>query len=132
MARKKDDLGALLLTDAELEIMTLLWNGHPATVRDLVEALPPERKLAYTTVATFLKILEQKGFVRGDKDERAIAYAPLVARQDYEERTLRRLSRDLFRGEIGRMAVRLFELDALSDAELDALRRIVDARSKRP
>ena len=100
-------------------------------MRDLVEAIPAPRKLAYTTVATFLRILEQKGFVRGEKEERAIAYSPLVPRQDYETRTLRRISRDLFQGEVGQMATRLFELEALSDAELDVLRKLVEERSRR-
>ena len=57
--KKKRDF----LTDVELELMSHLWALEEASVRDVLCCLPPERKLAYTSAATILRIMEQKGFV---------------------------------------------------------------------
>ncbi len=55
------------LTEVELEFMTKLWDLGEATVREVQDALGPTRKLAYTSAATILRILEQKGFVTSAK-----------------------------------------------------------------
>jgi predicted transcriptional regulator len=74
MARKKSPT----LTDAELRFMRILWDLRQGTVNDVVEALPPDEPLAYSTVLTTLRILEEKGYIRHEKSGRAFVYEPVV------------------------------------------------------
>src|SRR4051812_2067652 len=57
------------LTEVELELMKVIWDLGECSIRDVHNALSPERGLAYTTVATMMKILEQKKFIAGRKKE---------------------------------------------------------------
>src|SRR5688572_10101558 len=85
-----------LLTDAELELMAVLWKLGESSVHDVQAALGDER--AYTTISTLLRILEQKGFVTSRPDGRRHLYAPAVERADYEGRNLGKLVTALFEG----------------------------------
>jgi predicted transcriptional regulator len=116
------------LTDVELELMQLIWRLGECTIRDVFEALPPDRDLAYTTVATMVKILEQKGAVSCQRKERAITVKPRVARAEYEAASLKHLSENVFQGNAGSMAMRLLDESELSEEELRALRKLVDER----
>src|SRR4029078_6623503 len=69
------------LTPQELAIMKVVWTLGSATVRDIYEKLRTRRDIAYTTVLTMMKILEQKGYVKKTKVERAFVYRPIQARQ---------------------------------------------------
>ena len=73
MARRKSPT----LTEVELELMDVLWDRGEATVADIVEALPEER-LAYSSVLTMMRILEQKGYVTHEKEGRAFIYRALI------------------------------------------------------
>ncbi len=116
-----------LLTESELEIMHLIWDLGEANVRQVTDGLPAHQSRAYTTVATFLKILEEKGFLRSTKQGRTIVYAPMVSRSEYEARNLRAVVHQVFRGD-GRALVRQLarmegEFDAASlEALLDELK----------
>ncbi|MEL6799826.1 MAG: BlaI/MecI/CopY family transcriptional regulator, partial [Pseudomonadota bacterium] len=81
-----------LLTEVELEFMNELWGIGEGTVRDVLAQLPPERSLAYTSGATILRILEDKGFVKSRKDGKSLTYTPLLAKDAYQTRSLQNLS----------------------------------------
>ena len=89
-----------LLTPAELELMTILWDEGPGTVRQVMDTLPGDKQPAYTTVSTILRILEQKGFVASCKDGRSHVYAAAVQWDRYEGRNLRQLVGSLFGGDL--------------------------------
>jgi predicted transcriptional regulator len=110
-----------LLTDAELELMRILWELDEGTVRDLMAALPTDRPLAYTTVSTIVRILEKKGFVESRKEGRTHHYRPLIERPRYEARTLRHVLGSLFGGSPTALVRRLVSEQALSGDELRAL-----------
>src|SRR4026207_764291 len=69
------------LTPQELIIMKVVWKLETATVRDVYEHLRERRTIAYTTVLKMMKILEQKGYVRKTREERAFVYRPARPRQ---------------------------------------------------
>ena len=92
MARKKSPH----LTDAELRLMDVLWDKGESTVSDVADALPQNPALAYSTVLTTLRILENKGFVRHTKDGRAFVYHPLVGREQARESAVTHLVRRFF------------------------------------
>jgi predicted transcriptional regulator len=67
-----------MLTEAEMRLMEILWDRGNATVAEVVEALSPEASLAYTTVLTTMRILEQKGYVGHNTQGRAFIYHPVL------------------------------------------------------
>ena len=72
------------LTEVELEFMTELWKLGEGSVRDILACLPPERKLAYTSCATIMRILDEKGFVDSRKEGKATSIPQSV--QDCNEK----------------------------------------------
>ncbi len=120
-----------LLTPAELELMTILWDDGPGTVREVMEALPADKQPAYTTVSTILRILEGKGFVSSRKAGRSHVYAAAVQRERYEGRNLRQLVGSLFGGDPSALVRRLVSDDSLSEDDLRELQQLVDDRLKR-
>lgn len=115
-----------LLTEAELELMMLLWGSGGGTVREVLDRLPPDRTRAYTSVATILRILEQKGFVRSVKEGRRHRYIPAIGRAGYEARNLRHLVGGLFGGDPLALVRRLVGTGSLSRDELAAAQALID------
>lgn len=113
-----------LLTAAELELMQVLWE-HPGSVQEVLEALagPPR---AYTTVATLLKILEDKAFVRSEKDGRKLVYAPVIARDDYQGTAVGDVVSRLFGGDAPALVRTLVRREQLSPADLAAIRALLE------
>src|ERR1700728_2392791 len=70
------------LTELELEIMKIVWDHDTVTVRDVYETLLKRRKVAYTTVMTMMKILEQKKYLKKNQDDRAYVYQPAQPRRE--------------------------------------------------
>ena len=77
-----------LLTEVELEFMTELWELGEGSVREILASLPEERKLAYTSGATIMRILEEKGFVKSRKEGKSLIYTPLLQKDLYQTRSL--------------------------------------------
>src|SRR6476646_9875281 len=84
------------LTETELELMTILWQRGEGTVRDVMADLPAGRDLAYTSVSTILRILEQKNVLVSRKDGQSHIYCPLLDKSTYEARTLKHLVSTVF------------------------------------
>ncbi|ANM31055.1 transcriptional regulator [Acidobacteria bacterium Mor1] len=126
MGRPKKEAEPKLLTDVELELMTVLWQTGEATVRDVLEQLPANRQLAYTSVSTVLRILEKKKLVQTRKDGKAHLYAPAVSKTDYESRSVRDLVDKVFDGTPSAMVMRLLDDEGMSAEEL----REIQARLK--
>ena len=118
-----------LLTELELEIMQTLWTHGEGTVRD-AQAQLSERELAYTTVSTVLRILEQKGVVSSRKDGRAHIYTPLLSRAEHEALAVHHLVKRVFDGEPQGLVAHLIDVDDLGADELARLRTLIDERLK--
>jgi predicted transcriptional regulator len=115
-------------TDRELDIMGVLWDRGPATVAEVRDALADA--LAYTTVLTVLRVLEDKGHVRHEEEGRAHRYHPLVERQAAGKSALRRLTRKLFKGSPELLLTHLVSDRRLSDAEIRRMRTLLDEHLK--
>ena len=70
-----------VLTEQELEIMKVVWDRQPATVRDVYETLRAKRQIAYTTVMTMMRVLERKEHLKVSRADRAYVYRPARPRQ---------------------------------------------------
>lgn len=128
MSPKKKSNTQKPLTEVELELMTLIWDMGECTVKEVQSKLPKERDLAYTSVATMMKILEQKGALGSRKTDRAHTYYPLIQRQEYEATTLKHLAKSLFHDDPSKMVMRLLDEGGLSAEELKAIRNILNER----
>jgi predicted transcriptional regulator len=112
------------LTEAELRLMKLLWARGESAVSDLVAAIPEAEALAYTSVLTTIRILEQKGYVRHRQEGRAFLYSPCVAEREASRSEVQHMMHRFF----GNSRERLL-LSVLGDEEIDPgeLRRLKDA-----
>lgn len=119
-----------LLTDVELEFMTALWALGQGSVRDVLAKLPAGRELAYTSGATVMRILEDKGFVSSRKESKTLNYTPLLAKDDYQRRSLKNLSRTLFDDTPATLVARLVDDDGLTAHDLEEIRALVERRLK--
>jgi predicted transcriptional regulator len=126
--RKKSSSIDKPLTEVELELMNAIWELGECTVKDVQTRLSQDRQLAYTSVATMMKILEQKGVLTSSKSDRAHTYQPAVSREEYESTSLKHLAKSLFRGDSSSMVMRLLDDAGLSDKELKEIRTILDKR----
>ncbi len=119
---------AEFLTEVELEFMTELWALEQGTVRDVLAQLAPDRNLAYTSAATILRIMEQKGFVTSEKQGKTFLYRPALAKDAYQSKTLRNLSDKLFDGTPASMVARLVNDQGISEDALEEIRALLDRR----
>lgn len=113
-------------TDRELDLMAVLWERGPSTVAEVRERLRDD--LAYTTVLTILRTLEEKGYVGHEKEGKAHRYHPLVERGEAGESALRRLTRKMFRSSPRLLLTHLVSDEELSGEELRELRRLLEDR----
>jgi BlaI family penicillinase repressor len=90
------------LTKAEEEIMQALWQLEKAFVKDIVDILP-EPKPHYNTVATIIKILEDKNFVAHESFGKSNRYYPLVAKADYTKKSMKQFVKKYFEGSYANM-----------------------------
>ena len=128
MSQREYDLGT-----AELEVLTELWNEEPATVRQVLTRLRARgRRLAYTTVLTFLTRLEQKGFVKSDKSGQAYVYRAAVSRERVQQSRLKSLLQELYDGAAGSLALQLVRNERLSADEVAELAKLIDQLDGKP
>lgn len=113
-------------TARELDLMNVLWDRGPSTVAEVQAALPDE--LAYTTVLTVLRVLEEKGHVTHDTEGRAHRYRPLVERSTAAGSALKRVKRYLFGGSSELLLTRLVEDEPMTDDELRRMRDLLERR----
>jgi predicted transcriptional regulator len=126
MARPK----AKELTQRELEVMRVFWDRGEASVADARDDLERVgRELAYTTVATLIKILHEKGFLEQTNAERPFLYKPCRTQEEVSRSLLGDLVEQLFGGSRDQLVMRLFENGQLSADERATLQQIL--REKR-
>ena len=113
-------------TDRELDVMAVLWERGSATVTEVRERLQDD--LAYTTVLTVLRTLEEKGHVSHRGDGKAHRYFPLVERRVAGRSALARLIDTVFNGSPELLLTQLVTERELSEEQLKRLRRLMDAR----
>jgi predicted transcriptional regulator len=120
---------ARLLTEFELEVMTVLWRLGEATVAE-VQAELPRQPVAYTSVSTIVRILEQKAFVRSRKEGRQHVYAPRLPKQQYEAVALRHVIGKLFDGAPVNLVRALVEAEELSPEDLEELKALLKEKRR--
>jgi BlaI family penicillinase repressor len=112
------------LTGQELEIMKVVWERESVTVRDVYEALLEKRKVAYTTVMTMMKILEQKKYLKRTQADRAYVYRPTQPKRQVIGAMVRDFVNRVFNGSAEPLLVHLVEEHNVSREELEEIARL--------
>jgi BlaI family transcriptional regulator, penicillinase repressor len=112
------------LTGQELEIMKVVWERGSVTVRDVYEALLERRKIAYTTVMTMMKILEQKKYLKKTQAERAYVYRPAQPQRQVIGAMVKEFVNRVFNGSAEPLLVHLVEEHNLSAEDLEEIAQL--------
>jgi BlaI family transcriptional regulator, penicillinase repressor len=116
----------IAFTDRELDVMDVLWEHGASTVAEVQALLTDE--LAYTTVLTILRTLEEKGHVAHEEEGRAYRYYSLVERAEAGASAVQRLMRKLFRGSPELLLTQLVAQRGLTKEQLETMRELLDER----
>ncbi len=114
------------LSKGELEVARLLWELGEASVRQVHEAFPGDRDIDFSTVQTYLRRLESKGYVRARLDGRIRVYAARVKPRTVIRETVDDLVDRLFGGDALPLMRHLIEDRGLSDGDIDTLRQLIE------
>ncbi len=113
------------LTEAELRLMKILWRRGESAVTDLVAALPDGEPLAYNSVLTTIRILEQKGYVEHRQEGRAFVYRPCVAEDEASRSEVKHVLSRFFGDSRERLLLSLLGDDEISPEELERLKAAI-------
>jgi predicted transcriptional regulator len=123
MARKK----STTLTDSEMRLMRIVWKIEPCTVGDVVDQLPEGEELAYSTVLTTMRILEEKGYLGHVKDGRAYVYNAIVPEGQVRKHALKHVMNKYFNDSPELLLANIFGRDDVSGDDLEAIRNLLDS-----
>ena len=119
------------LTKGEMQVMNILWDmQHGACVADIQKQFP-EPQPAYTTIATFLKIMEQKGFVEKRKGStgKTFVYSPLMTRERYRRQVMNDVKDTFFGGSVKSLVSFFAEEDELTPEDINEILTIIQNRN---
>lgn len=112
------------MSPAETEALRLVWEFEKATVQQVYDALPANRKVTYVTVATLLRRLEEKGYLKHRTQGRAFVYVPAVRKEEVISRTIGDLVQRLFGGNPVPLMQHLALHSEISDEDIERLREL--------
>lgn len=118
------------LTPVEHELMEILWHLGEGTVRDVLANLPTNRQLAYTSVSTILRILEQKKVLRAIKDGKQHIYRPLLSKEVFATHTVNSVVKQIFAGKSSDLVAYLVDNTDLTATDIDALHAMLENKKK--
>lgn len=123
------------LTRAEMEIMSILWDSDKGmTTHEIIERYP-EPKPAYSTVATFLKILINKGFIDSKKLEgggKTLVFSPLMTRDEYTNRVMKEVKSSFFGNSLKSMLSFFVKQEEVSEEELKEIIEMINSNTVKP
>ncbi len=127
MPRRKSET----LTEAELRLMDVLWQKGAASVQQVLDALTQKPPLAYNSVLTTIRILENKGYVEHVKEGRAHIYRPMVEREQATRSEIRHLVNRFFGNSHELLVLNILEDRGLEAKELKRLRALLQAKEEK-
>lgn len=118
------------LTNVEHQFMEILWELGEGSVHDIIARLPANRDLAYTSVSTILRILQQKNILSARKIGRQHIYKPRLSKQAFAKHSVEKLVKHVFAGDSVQLVAHLIDKDRLSTDEISALQKLLDDKKK--
>ena len=117
-------------TELELEILKILWEEGDAPVRDVRDALASKRDLAYTSVMTTMNIMVDKGYLKRKREGASYRYFPKISQQATTASLAGDLLTRAFDGSAASLMTSLIDANAIDEAELKTLRKMINAKMK--
>lgn len=118
------------LTPVEHELMDILWSIKKGTVRDVMAHLPKNRQLAYTSVSTILRILQQKKILTAEKMGKQHIYRPVLTKQIFAAHSIKKMVKQIFSGNPLDLVAYLVEQQQLSAEDINAIQHLLDSKKK--
>ena len=125
MGRRKQ----LAISERQFEVLDLLWEHGPMTVREIRERLPRSADLPYTTVLGLLQVMEREGLVLHEQENQSHRFRPILSRHEGTSQLLTDFVRRFFRGAAGRLVLGLVDARQLSAEDLRDLEAQLAAKS---
>jgi BlaI family transcriptional regulator, penicillinase repressor len=113
-------------TDAELEVLNVLWTKGPSTVREINEMLSKEKEVGYTTTLKIMQIMTVKGLLERDESSRTHVYKPLMKESDTQRTMMDKLLNSAFGGSASKLVMQALGNNKTTKAELDEIRKFLD------
>ncbi|RUT73024.1 BlaI/MecI/CopY family transcriptional regulator [Ancylomarina longa] len=113
-------------TEAELEILQVLWNYGPSTVRFVNEKLKSARNVGYTTTLKVMQIMTEKAMVKRDKESRTHIYEAIVEEQTTKNLLIDKFITNIFQGSTSGMVLQVLGNKKCSNKELEEIRKLID------
>ncbi len=136
MRTKKKSKENNLLTPLELKVMNILWVLKKAFVKEVLEHWPEEagnevdKKPAYNTVSTTIRILEKKNYVKHEAFGRTHQYMPIVSKYEYQKRLMANVLQNAFAGSVSSLVSALVDDKEISNDDLEGLQGLIDEHKK--
>lgn len=118
------------LTPVEHELMEILWDLEQGTVRDVLAMLPKERQLAYTSVSTILRILQQKKILSAEKSGKHHIYKPLLSRDKFANHSVQTMVKHVFAGNSVDLVAFLVDNNDLSLDDINAIHQLLETKKR--
>lgn len=122
---------ANLPTNAEMRILNAVWQLGAATVDEIVNSFPLGERPNYKTTQAFLRIMENKGFVRHTARGRVFVFEPMVKKDEVDQRSVEALLEQNFGGSATGLFINLLESNTVPDADIAALENMIRDYKKR-
>lgn len=116
------------LTPVELELMDILWKIEQGTVRDVMAQLPAHRALAYTSVSTILRILQEKKILLAEKIGRQHIYHPTLSKQTFASHSVKKIVNQVFSGNSVDLLSYLVNKNDLTMDDITEIQKLLDAK----
>jgi BlaI family penicillinase repressor len=113
-------------TNSELEILRVLWDRGPSTVREVYDELKRAKPVGYTTVLKFMQLMADKGLVRRNEEQRAHIYESMVPRESTQRQLVGDLLDRAFGGSAMQMVMQALSAKRATPAEIDQIRKLLD------
>jgi len=113
-------------TDAELEILHVLWANGPSTVRQIHETLSQSRDIGYTTALKLMQIMFEKGLLTRTEDSRSHTYSAAVSEEDTQRGLVDRFVETAFRGSASKLVMQVLGQHKTSREELDEIKKLLN------
>lgn len=112
-------------SDLELQVLSVLWDRGPSTVRDVLAAMPDGKTRAYTTILSVMQVMEKKGLLTHERDGLTHVYQPKVKQKSVLKPMMKDLVRNVFGGSPAAALQSLLDVGSVDDAELAEIRRLI-------
>lgn len=119
------------ISEAEYEVMKVIWENFPVSTNEIIEKFENKSQWSPKTIQTLISRLVKKGIITYEKQSRVYIYTPLISENEYINQESKSFLDKFYNGTINSMVLNFIEEDALSDEDIDELKKILDKSKKK-